>query len=429
MLLSPLCKREGHMIVEEFLDNPTVTELLAEARPQIKDKQFSDIIDGDNHQYVDVVMEGGGILGIALLGFTYALEEFGIRFLGIGGTSAGSINALLLASLGSRNEAKSVKAIHILANLDLYSFVDGDEDAKDFVEALVEDAGTIRLGFKFVQVIDNLERKLGLNPGKVFLDWLSKVLADHGVTTTGELAALMNKVPAGFGHRNPTIELSEEQQRAYLAIIAAEITTETKVEFPKMAHLFWDDVNKVPPAIYARASMSIPFFFQPFKVSNIPNSLSHQEEWQKQELANYFGELPKTCTFIDGGIMSNFPIDVFHVPYTIPNAPTFGVKLGMNRHEPHPVTSPFKLAIGIFNSARHTLDYDFIKRNPDYRHLVSTIETGSHNWINFQLSQDAKIDLFVRGVRCATEFLKKFQWEKYKGIRADLAKAFRTEAS
>lgn len=417
------------MIAEEFTENTSVKKLIAAGRPQIEDKEFSDIIDGHKHQYVDLVMEGGGILGIALLGFTYALEEFGIRFLGIGGTSAGSINALLLAGLGTRDEAKSVKAIGILANLDLYSFVDGDNDAKDFIDALVEDEGTIRLGLKFLQVIDNLEKELGLNPGKVFLHWLSNVLADHGIATTGELITLMNKVPHGFGHRNDAVQLTEEQQKAYLAIIAAEITTETKVEFPKMAHLFWEDVDNVSPALYARASMSIPFFFHPFKVSNIPNSATHKVEWEKPELANYGGAIPQTCTFMDGGIMSNFPIDVFHIPNSVPNAPTFGVKLGKDRHEPHGVTSPFELAIAIFNSARHTLDYDFIKRNPDYRHLVSTIDTKNHNWINFRLVEEAKIDLFVEGVRCATKFLQTFQWDKYKHVREDLAKAFRTEAS
>ena len=251
------------MIAEEFTDNASVKKLIADARPQIENREFSDIIDGHNHQYVDLVMEGGGILGIALLGFTYTLEVFGIRFLGVGGTSAGSINALLLAGLGSREEAKSVKAIDILANLDSYSFVDGDDDAKDFIDALVEDAGTIRMGLKFIQVIDNFEKKLGLNPGKAFLNWLTNVLADQGITSTRELTTLMSKVPHGFGHRNHAVQLTEEQQKAYLAIIAAEITTETKVEFPKMAHLFWKDVDKVSPALYARASMSIPFFLSP----------------------------------------------------------------------------------------------------------------------------------------------------------------------
>src|SRR5215218_7453189 len=70
-------------------------------------KRVSDIVDDDGHQYVDFVMEGGGVLGIALVGFTYVLEQVGIRFMQIGGASAGAINALMLASLGTPAEAKS----------------------------------------------------------------------------------------------------------------------------------------------------------------------------------------------------------------------------------------------------------------------------------------------------------------------------------
>ncbi len=42
---------------------------------------------------------GGGLLGIAHVGFVYILEEAGMRFRGIGGTSAGAINAMLIAAL------------------------------------------------------------------------------------------------------------------------------------------------------------------------------------------------------------------------------------------------------------------------------------------------------------------------------------------
>ena len=49
------------------------------------------------NQYVDLVMEGGGVLGIALVGYTYVLEQAGLRFLGIAGTSAGAINAAYFA--------------------------------------------------------------------------------------------------------------------------------------------------------------------------------------------------------------------------------------------------------------------------------------------------------------------------------------------
>lgn len=39
------------------------------------------------------------MLGVAHVGFVYVLEEAGLRFLGLGGTSAGAINAGLIASV------------------------------------------------------------------------------------------------------------------------------------------------------------------------------------------------------------------------------------------------------------------------------------------------------------------------------------------
>ena len=69
-------------------------------------KRFSDIVDQEGHEYVDVVCEGGGMLGIGIIGFTFALEQLGIRYLRLGGTSAGSIVACLLTAYGSIKEKK-----------------------------------------------------------------------------------------------------------------------------------------------------------------------------------------------------------------------------------------------------------------------------------------------------------------------------------
>lgn len=44
------------------------------------------------------VCAGGGVLGIAHVGFVRMLELAGIRFLGVGGASAGAINAVLVAA-------------------------------------------------------------------------------------------------------------------------------------------------------------------------------------------------------------------------------------------------------------------------------------------------------------------------------------------
>jgi NTE family protein len=43
--------------------------------------------------------------------------------------------------------------------------------------------------------------------------------------------------------------------------------------------------------------------------------------------------------------------------------------------------------------------------------------------LNFRLTSDEKLSLFDAGVRAASEFLIRFDWERYKEIRYDLAQA------
>ena len=52
------------------------------------------------------------------------------------------------------------------------------------------------------------------------------------------------------------------------------------------------------------------------------------------------------------------------------------------------------------------------------------IDTGDHNWLNFNMDDKSKIDLFARGAKKAAEFLQEFNWEKYKQIRKGIAEAF-----
>ena len=161
--------------------------------------------------------------------------------------------------------------------------------------------------------------------------------------------------------------------------------------------------------------MSIPYFFYPLRVKNVPQGREAVARWRK--LASYEEEPPEACTLVDGGIMSNFPIDLFHLPEKVPAAPTFGAKLGTDQRRSAEIDSPQRLGAAVFRSASHTLDYDFIKRNPDYRKLVAYIDTGPHGWLDFDMDDEAKIDLFVRGAREAAEFLSTFDWEGYKDLR------------
>ncbi|MCF7973555.1 MAG: patatin-like phospholipase family protein [Phycisphaerae bacterium] len=410
------------MEITEFTEAASVVHTLDALKAFWQTKPIvSDIIDDDGHQYVDLVMEGGGVLGIALVGYAYALESVGIRFLGIGGTSAGAITATLLAALGKPNEAKSIRVLECLAGLEMFEFVDGDHDAKDFIRTMLEGAGPVKLGWKAIQVLDNLRDDLGLNPGDTFLKWIKTQLRTSGIRTVADLNTRFSELPPNLRVRDKG-PLSVKEAGACLKVVAADVTTETKVVFPEMASLYFKDPEKVNPGQFVRASMSIPLFFHPYRMKRLPQGVKALREWKK---VGYEGSVPKEIVFMDGGIMSNFPIDLFHDPTSkeAPVAPTFGARLGTARVNPNLIEKPTQLLMSVFNSARHCNDYDFLSRHPDFKHLVTQINTGTHNWLDFFLAPEAKVDLFTRGVEAAAAWIKGFNWKEYKKLRGKLAKA------
>jgi NTE family protein len=119
----------------DFTEQPGMPQILARAEALKKSgKAFSDITDAEGHQYVDLVQEGGGMLGIALVGYTYVLEQANIRFFSLAGTSAGAINTLLMASLGSLPDSKSAKTLDLLVNKNMFDFVDGEPGIKKLLQ-------------------------------------------------------------------------------------------------------------------------------------------------------------------------------------------------------------------------------------------------------------------------------------------------------
>lgn len=412
------------MDIEALISDPDLTSELRKLKR--RRKVFSDIVDDQGFQYVDLVMEGGGMLGIALVGYTWALEQAGIRFLGIGGTSAGSINALLVAALGTPAQAKSPKLLDLLANKNFFDFVDGDGDARDFIKSWLKGSGKVKLTFKAIQVIDTLNEKWGLNPGKAFEHWIKEILTSESILSLADLEARMNTLPPGLREREGEALNTPAKAAIKLAIVAADVATETKVVFPENADLYFKRPEQVHPACFVRASMSIPYFFEPYKLGPVPRGEDSKKRWQK---VGYFsdrekGGLPKHGLFVDGGVLSNFPINLFHDYSKVPSAPTFGVKLEYdNRHQD--VSGPMSLFGAIFNSARHCMDYDFLHKNPEYKKLITWVpckraDGSPYNWLDFQMPDADKVGLFKDGAIAALNFLKTFDWESYKEMRASM---------
>jgi len=282
---------------------------------------------------------------------------------------------------------------------------------------LVEKAKRVKLIWKGWQVIDEIFDDLGLNPGNDFLNWLKGFLKDNGIETLNDLREHFEKLPADLVIREG-IPRTIEGLQPRIAIISADLTTETKVEFPRMANLYWANPDNENPALYVRASMSIPYFFSPLRIENIPNSQEAKKNWE--DTVSYTGPVPPECFFVDGGILSNFPIDVFHKWNAIPRMPTFGIRLGDNRNSANKITNPTNLFGAMFNSSRHLHDYDFLLKNPDFKLLIEKIDIGDHDWLNFGISNDEKLDLFIRGALAAERFLRQFDWMEYKKVREQM---------
>ncbi|WP_264534999.1 patatin-like phospholipase family protein [Flavobacterium sp. N1736] len=416
----------------KFTENGEILTILRDLREQIRDKKYSDIIDINNNQYVDLVQEGGGVLGIALVGYVYVLEQMGIRFLSLAGTSAGSINTMLMAAAGTCDIEKSEWILDCLCNKNLYDFVDGDRDAREFIDTLLSDAGNLKLVLKGCQVVDNFKDDLGLNPGNNFYQWISNLLSQKGIKNYADLKALRLK---GVSDQNKLFQINkvqlgdrEEYNRpdhwSNMAIIAADITTESKIVFPKMIDLFYSNPDVQNPADFVRASMSIPLFFTPFKIKNIPTGVDAWNKWNDATCLRT--SVPSEIMFMDGGIISNFPIDIFHENLTVPVSPTFGVKLGYDKNEINKNEKLSNVISSMFDTARYGYDFEFLRKNPDFKNLIGYIDTGSHNWLNFNLTDDAKIDLFIRGAQKAAEFLVRFDWEEYKKIRKAKSEYYKT---
>ncbi|HRI62369.1 MAG TPA: patatin-like phospholipase family protein, partial [Saprospiraceae bacterium] len=255
----------------------------------------------------------------------------------------------------------------------------------------------------------------GFNPGDEFYRWLETILKDAGIETARDLEQRMNDFPKELLKSDPKLA-------AKLAIVAADITTETKVVFPEMADLYFDRPERVCPAKFVRASMSIPLFFKPFVVdlADLPcKDLDYIKKWRVK--ADYLGKIPKKVAFVDGGIMSNFPIDIFHEKKRIPSRPTFGVRLGIDRIRQRSADTMLNIFMACFDGARNIRDYEAIKNNEDFRQLISYVDTDSHSWLNFDMSDADKLDLFKRGAQAAALFLSSFDWAGYKRLRKNLA--------
>ena len=409
-------------MIKDFTENTEVQSYVKRAKTlQERGIRFSDIEDAEGNQYVDLVQEGGGVLGIALVGYTFILENAGLRFFSLAGTSAGAINTMMMAGMASIGEPVSEKIVEVLSKKNLFDIVDGDKALKKLIQKAVDKESGLGLSIAWNarKIYNTLKLKMGINPGSNFEEWISGILKVNNITNLEDLLELRKKLPAGIKNINAD---GSQEFNANLAIISSEVTTHTKVEFPKMANLYWQNPEEIQPAKFVRASMSIPFFFEPFQISGLPNAGKKcDENWNN--LAKYTGEIPDKVRFVDGGMLSNFPINVFHrSDNKLPRKPTFGARLSVYRENFTKTESFFGICGGMISTMRQIYDYDFLIKNPDYSKLICRIDADAKfNWLNFNMTRNEQVELFNLGAKKAIDFLEQFNWEDYKSLRGKIA--------
>ncbi|HEY0272624.1 MAG TPA: Patatin, partial [Chitinophaga sp.] len=212
-----------------------------------------------------------------------------------------------------------------------------------------------------------------------------------------------------------------------VTFITAELVTQNKIQFPAMYNLFRAPGGKpIHPAGFVRASMSIPVFFESYMITDIDcNSAAIREAWQH---TFYESDPPSTARFVDGGILSNFPINLFYNPsIRTPRLPTFGIDLDDSDPDDK-AKNPFSWsALGyfgrVFNTIRFYYDKDFLLKNHMYQKGVGSIPLQEFKWLNFFLSNQDKMDMFIRGAEAATQFLADFNWDDYKAAQTQARKS------
>lgn len=313
----------------------------------------------------DLVLEGGGVKGIALVGALTVLEEHGYRFNRVAGTSAGAIVGALVAAGLSAGELET-----LMRGLDYNRFRDGG-----FLDRL----GRVGQGV-------TLLTKDGIYRGDYLRRWLGEALAAHGVRTFADLRLY-------DGHST----LPPEQQYR-LTVMTSDVSEH------RLARLPWDYpayglvADRTPVVDAVRASMSIPFFFRPVKMRRTE---TRTETW-----------------LVDGGMLSNFPVDVFdRTDGRLPRWPTFGLKLSAREKcLGGGVDQPIQGVLGMTKAMLATMSGFYDRMHLDDPAVVDRtifIDTFDIKSTDFGLDRDAQQRLFASGQDAAHRFLETWDFTAY----------------
>ena len=343
----------------------------ASPQPKLPAPRTADAPVARRGRPADLVLEGGGVKGIALAGALLALDEAGYRFKRVAGTSAGAIAAALVAALNRAGEPLS-KLNDILRTIDYQEFT-----RESRVRHMLGRAGDA----------EALLVHMGLYDGDYLLEWLGGVLEKLGVTHFRHLST------ADDDGIDSTWSPS---QRYSLVVHTSDISRGKCVRLPWDYPMYGLEPDEQRIADAVRASMSIPFFFEPVRL-----------DAPKAKVDGCTYEAGRV-TWVDGGMLSNFPVEVFdRADGAEARWPTIGLKLSAEE-----TTVPAGAHVGnVLEEAlaclRTTLDNaDRYYVTPDKAARTIFIDTDGIKATDFGLTEDQQTLLFANGQAAGRKWLE-----------------------
>ncbi len=305
----------------------------------------------------DIVLEGGGVRGIGLVGALSEIADDEHIPCRIAGTSAGAIVGALLAA-----GMPVADLTRLMRSVDYTKFRDG----------------TFLSKFSIPGKVASILFEKGIYRGNYAYQWLLTELDKLGVRTFGDLKLT-----------EPWAAALPPEQRYKLVVIVSDVSSGRMVRLP------WDyagyglNADDMLVADAVRASMSIPYFYRP---------------------VNLRGRF-----LVDGGLLSNFPIDIFD---STGEWPTFGIKLSAKADaftKMNPVTNPVDYGLAILGTAMSAHDKMHLE-DPCAQMRTMFVDTFDIKATHFDISSKEQEMLFVSGQQTARKFLKTWSFEGYKNM-------------
>jgi NTE family protein len=231
----------------------------------------------------------------------------------------------------------------------------------------------------------------------------SRVPDRSGLPLIGEGLGLLGRSgvhPGKYIHDFVRDELEQLGVITFDDLVRELVVTATDITRGRLLRLPWDypKLDLVPGeqavADAVRASISIPLFFEPVRLAD--------------------------RTLVDGGVLSNFPIEIFDAPK--PRWPTFGVKVIPDAPEgialvfpglPLPDLPPLRLLTQVVTTALLGHDQTYLDQ-PCVRPRAIPVDTSAVGIVEFDIDEKTRADLVASGERAASEFLAGWDWETYR---------------